>query len=253
MKPYGASVILPTYEEAATAPTVVREIADALDREYELILVDDSPTTATVNAVENALADADIPDATIVHRQGSGLASAVLDGIELATYDVIAVLDGDGQHPPDAVHDLLAEIDAGADVAVGSRHADDGGVAADWPAHRRLISRGATALAWAFVPPARETSDPMSGLFAARRPYIEAVREQLDPAGYKILLEILARTPAEDVTEVGYVFEARDAGESNLGPKEYVNYVRHLCRLAAPSRIPRVAVPVSKEVLNERQ
>lgn len=248
MNRHGASVILPTYEEATTAPRIVTELADALSRDHELIVVDDSPTKDTVDAVE-----ATRPDVTTIHREGDGLASAVLHGIDTATYDVIAVLDGDGQHPPDAVVDLLHEIDNGADVAVGSRHSENGDVAADWPLHRRVISSGATALAWLFVPPARETTDPMSGLFAARRPYIDAVRDQLDPAGYKILLEILARTPVDDISEVGYVFQSRDAGESNLGPQEYVNYVRHLCRLAAPSRIPRVAVPVSQEVLNERQ
>ncbi|MGB9966108.1 glycosyltransferase [Halobacterium hubeiense] len=246
MKRYGASVILPTYEEAATAPTVVTELVDTLDRDHELIVVDDSPTRDTVNAVEAAT-----DDVTTIHRQGDGLASAVLDGIDQATHEAIAVLDGDGQHPPSAVCQLLEEIDDGADVAVGSRHSEDGGVAADWPTHRRIISHGATALAWAFVPPARETSDPMSGLFAARRAYVDAVRDQLDPAGYKILLEILARAPVEDVTESGYVFQAREAGESNLGAREYVDYVRHLCRLAAPSRVPRIAVPVSQEVLDE--
>lgn len=246
MQSYAASVILPTYQEAQTAPRVVRELAATLTRDHELIVVDDSPTSATVDAV-----DATDVDVRILHRQGDGLASAVLYGIDRATYDTIAVLDGDGQHPPDAVGRLLGEIDSGADVAVGSRHHPDGGVATDWPAHRRVISQGASMLAWLFVPPARETSDPMSGLFAVRRPYVDAVRDHLDPAGYKILLEILARAPVENISEAGYVFQAREAGESNLGTREYVDYVRHLVRLARPSRVARVPVAVPREALNE--
>lgn len=241
-----ATVILPTYQEHQTAPAVVAELADTLTRRHELLVVDDSPTTQTTDAIQTTNTDV-----RVIHRQGNGLASAVLDGIAAATHDTIVVMDGDGQHPPSAVPDLLAAVDDGADIVVGSRHHTDGEVAADWPLHRRLISRGATALAWLCVPPARQTTDPMSGLFAARVPYIDAVRDHLNPAGYKILLEVLARAPVEDIRETGYTFEAREAGESTLGAREYVDYVRHLLRLAGPSRVPRVPVPMPQEGLDE--
>ena len=61
-------------------------------------------------------------------------------------------------------------------------------------------------------------SDPLSGLFAFRRSAVDL--EQLRPVGFKILLEILVRTPRARVAEVAYCFSARNAGESKASLRE---------------------------------
>jgi dolichol-phosphate mannosyltransferase len=223
------SAIIPTYREADTAPGVVTELHAA--GVAETIVVDDSPTLATAEAVREAH-----PETVVIHRDGDGLASAVIRGFAAATGDTYLVVDGDGQHPPAAAARIARRVtDGEADLVLGTRHADGGAVADAWPAHRRLISRGADLLARVAVPPARETTDPMSGLFAVDAAVVDSVLPRLRPAGYKISLELLARCPLDDVAEVGYEFRTADS-ESNLGAREYARYLRHLARLARPSR-----------------
>lgn len=223
------SAVVPTYQEATTAPDVVAQLqANGID---EAIVVDDSPELATARAVRDRH-----PDVAVIHRADDGLASAVLRGFAAASGDTYCVVDGDGQHPPEAAADIATRVEAGdADLVVGTRHADGGRVPAAWPWRRRVISAGADVLARAAVPPARGLSDPMSGLFAIDAGVVDPVLPRLRPAGYKIILELLARCPIESVAEVGYEFRTSES-ESNLGPREYVRYLRHLTRLSVPSR-----------------
>jgi dolichol-phosphate mannosyltransferase len=70
----------------------------------------------------------------------------------------------------------------------------------------------------------------MSGYFILRRSVVESAR--LQPTGYKILLEVLAKGSYHSVREIPYIFEERKEGESKLGPKQYLEYLLHLARLA---------------------
>ena len=228
------TAVVPTYEEPATAPEVVAQLrAQGVD---SAVVVDDSPTLATAAAVRDAH-----PDVTVIHREADGLASAVIRGFAAAEGDTYLVCDGDGQHPPAAAAQIAARVDRGdAELVVGTRHADGGGVAESWPLHRRVISYGADALARVAVPPARELSDPMSGLLAVDSAVVDPVLPRLQPAGYKISLKLLARCAIDEVAEAGYQFQTADS-ESNLGPREYLRYLRHLTRLSVPSRQDRGA------------
>ncbi len=240
------SVVIPTLCEAETVPDVVDQVLAATQLETEAIVVDDSPTDATVAAVGDEFGDD--PRVCAIHRQGDGLASAVLKGWDLASGEIFAVIDADGQHPPERLTLLAQAVEQGADISVASRHAAGGGVDGDWPAHRRLISAGADQLARLAVPTARQLSDPMSGYFAVDAELVDAVRGQLRPAGYKILLELCARAPVQQIAEVPYVFKQREAGSSNLGMREYLRYVHHLTRLTVPARRESVQVAAYGEV-----
>jgi dolichol-phosphate mannosyltransferase len=228
------SVVIPTYQEAQTIRSVLGGVEAALSRPWELLVVDDSPDQATAGAVRDGWGhDSSV---RLIDGPGAGLSAAVLEGVDRAHAPVVAVMDGDHQHPPRSLPVVLAGIDRGADLSIGSRFVQTGGVDADWPLHRRAISAGATALAWGAVPPARRIRDPMSGFFAVRRELVESVREELRPTGYKIGLELLARCPVDEVAEVGYRFQSRAGGGSNLDASEYARFVRHLARLSIPSR-----------------
>lgn len=235
------SVVLPTFEEHRTVGGVVEAARSVLsERDYEIVVVDDSETRRTVEVLADRYHDD--PRVRWYRRGGSGLASAVLEGFDRARGERYVVLDADGQHPPRRVHNLLVHLDAGADVAVCSRHVDGGEVAGEWPLHRRVISAGADGLARLAVPTARKLSDPMSGYFAVEADVVDGVRERLRPSGYKILLEILARAPVRQIAEVPFTFDERDAGESNLGMREYARFARHLARLSIPARRESVRV-----------
>lgn len=241
------SVVLPTYNEVETAPTVVAELRHAVlvGYDHELIVVDDDSPDGTAQAIRDRWGDDD--RVRVIQRTDErGLGSAVRRGMDAAENDVVAVLDADGQHPTVIVPRLVRAVEGGADVAVGSRHQGaDGGINADWSATRYAMSFGASVLAWAAVPDTRSLQDPMSGCFAVRRDVVAPVLDRLDPDGYKILVEILALAPVATVAEVPMLFDPRAGGESNMDAGEVWGYLRHLARLARESRRVQRPEPVA--------
>lgn len=225
------SIILPTYNERATLPGLLRRLSSVASNarlDCEAVVVDDaSPDGTGEVAVRIGAELRDTMRVIVVSRPGkAGLASAVLEGVRHGHGDVIAVMDGDLSHPPEVVPRLVQAVAGGADVAVGSRYAPGGGITR-WALERRLISWGATWLARRLL--RRSVADPVSGFFVARREVFERVR--FEGLGYKLLLEILAADSAVRVDEVPYVFAERAGGRSKLGVGEIVNYARLLVRL----------------------
>jgi dolichol-phosphate mannosyltransferase len=236
------SVVLPTYNERDTLPSLLRDLAAALGggtTAAEVIVVDDSSPDGTgqTAAVLAAELRAVLPVILLTRPAKSGLASAVLDGVRMARGDVIVVMDSDLSHPPGTVPALLRAVAGGADIAVGSRYVRGGGTAR-WPWPRRVISRGATWMARRLL--GVRVADPMSGFFAARRLLFDGALLGL---GYKILLELLVRHPGAAVAEVPYVFAERAGGRSKLGAGEMLNYLRLLRRLRRAPAVRRTAAP----------
>jgi dolichol-phosphate mannosyltransferase len=150
-------------------------------------------------------------------------------------------MDGDLQHPPETVPQLLMAKEAeGTDAVVASRYVDGGsatGLADTW---RRWGSSGAGGLAKVLFPRAlRDCTDPMSGFFAVRRAALSGV--ELRPDGFKILLEILARAGTLQVREVPFTFAERFAGDSKADLKQALVYLRHLARLRTSGTPGRLA------------
>jgi len=226
------SLVVPTWNEAATFPDFIRETSAVLDRvlpgQYEMIVVDDDSTDGTWRTAL-ALA-ARFPALRVVRRiDEHGLATAVVRGWQLGGADVLGVIDADLQHPPEVCASLWGEIVAGADLAVASRHVPGGGVS-DWSLRRRILSRAAQVLGLVLLPGVlARVSDPMSGFFFVRRRAIEGV--PLRPEGYKILVEVLGRGRVRWIAEVPYVFRERAHGASKATARVYLDYVRHLVRL----------------------
>jgi dolichol-phosphate mannosyltransferase len=174
------------------------------------------------------------PQLRVMRRQHErGLSSAVIRGWQAARGQVLGVIDGDLQHPPHVLLQLLSAIEQGADLAVASRHVEGGGVSS-WSFVRRFLSRGAQLLGLVLLPGVLgRVSDPMSGYFIVRRTCIAG--STLNPVGYKILIEVLARGSVRQVAEVGYVFLERLEGSSKVTWKQYVEYLHHLIRLRLDS------------------
>lgn len=240
LPPIQLSLVLPTYQESQTLASVVRQLVALLDQAlpqaYELIVVDDdSPDQTWALAAELT---GQFPQLRVMRRQGErGLSSAVIRGWQVATGPVLGVMDADLQHPPQALLKLLAQVQAGADLAVASRHVEGGGVS-EWSLARRVLSRGAQVLGLVLLPSVvGRVSDPMSGFFLVRRSAIAGPR--LAPAGYKILLEVIGRGNVEHIAEVGYVFQERAAGESKVTWRQYGAYLQHLLKLRFDGHLSR--------------
>ena len=214
------SVVVPTYNEAGSLPKLAERLHAALvGVDWELVVVDDGSPDGTAD-VAAALAPR-IP-VRVVRRAGkAGLASAVVAGFEAARGDVLLVMDADLSHPPEVVPALLDAIEHGADLAVGSRYVKGGGVM-DWPLKRRAVSRVACLMGNLLVP----VRDATSGFFALRRSVVDGVK--LNPIGFKIGFEVIARGRYKKVVEVPYTFRDRELGASKFGRREIVQYVAQL-------------------------
>jgi dolichol-phosphate mannosyltransferase len=170
------------------------------------------------------------PQLRVMRREHErGLSSAVIRGWQAARGQILGVIDGDLQHPPHVLLQLVTAVKDGADVAVASRHLEGGGVSS-WSFIRRFLSRGAQLIGLIILPGVLgRISDPMSGYFMLRRESIVGVR--LNPVGYKIILEVIGRGRVKQIAEIGYVFCERKEGESKVTWKQYVEYIQHLLRL----------------------
>ena len=229
------SIVVPTYNEAETIRSFLSRLRAALDGSglcYEVLVVDDDSPDGTWRIVEEeSRRDGRI---RLVRRIGEkGLATAVIEGIRRARGRYVVVMDADLQHPPDKVLDLVREAEKGYDIVVASRYMKGGGVEG-WSRVRLLMSMASSILAKIFVAEARKTSDPMSGFFLVRRDSIDL--DSLKPRGYKILLEILAKTPKARVSDIPYIFRRRAGGESKLGARVMIDYLLHLVQLSRLAR-----------------
>jgi len=231
------SVVVPTRNEAANISLLVERIAAALvplGEQWEVVFVDDSDDATPV---EIEAAGRRYP-VRLCHRpagqRSGGLSGAVLEGFAVADGQVLVVMDGDLQHPPETLPALINPVGRGVvDLAVASRYTASGSTAGlDGPV-RRLVSNCSRGVTRAVVTRSHSVSDPLSGFFALRRSVIEGV--ELRPYGFKILLEILARGQWNRVQEIPFVFADRVAGESKASVSEGMRFVRHLVRLVRPT------------------
>ncbi len=190
--------------------------------EGEVIVVDDNSPDGTASIALNLAGS--YPVKVHVRKSGRGLSRAVIEGLGLARGEICVVMDADLSHPVEKIPDMIQPILEGkCDATVGSRYVVGGG-AQNWPLLRRIVSKGAVAKGVTVL------SDPTSGFMAVRRSVLDGVT--LDPLGWKIVLEVVVKTRAR-VLDVPIIFADREEGESKLGLKAQVDYLRHLGRLYA--------------------
>lgn len=221
------SLILPTFNEAENIVRVLERLMEALrDVPAEVIVVDDDSPDETWRVAREWAEDRS--NVRVIRRTTDrGLSSAVLAGMQIAQGAVLGVMDADGQHDERILPDMVARVQGGADICVGSRAVDGGGYG-EWSKPRRFASWVATQLAQTMLKV--NSSDPMSGFFVVSREHYEATVASVNPRGFKILLEFLTRgSPA--ATEVGYVFRTREFGETKLTGGVIVDYLLALVEL----------------------
>lgn len=148
--PLHFSLIVPTYNEANNIERLIQILCDLLDQampeDYELIIVDDDSPDRTWKLAQEVTVT--YPQVQVMRRQEErGLSTAVIRGWQVAQGEILGVIDGDLQHPPETLFQLLGAIDTGADLAAASRHIEGGGVS-NWSLTRRFLSRGANCWAW---------------------------------------------------------------------------------------------------------
>ena len=210
-------VIIPTYNEVENLPLIVGRVLDATDSVDVLVVDDNSPDGTGEKADQLAAEHAEV---NVVHRAGKeGLLAAYRAGFEWALardYEVICQMDADGSHAPEELERLLAEIEKGADVVIGSRYIE-GSEVKDWPRERYLLSKVGNK--YISVVLGDEVADMTAGYRAYRRNVLEEIDlNALSDKGYIFQADLTHRALAAgfDVREVPITFTDRTLGESKL-------------------------------------
>ena len=194
-----------------------------------MLVVDDGSTDGTADTVR-AFGDDHI---TFVDRSDEpihGLTASVIDGILLTRTEYFVVIDGDMQHPPEKIGEIVDVLRNGCDLVVGVREAVPG-----WQWRRRVISDVAAMLGQVTLRlrGAPECSDILSGFFGAKTrfvaPYIRKYTYRFEMNGFKILFDLLKMLPGDvRIREVLYVFGERGFGSSKMEISHIHSYMKSL-------------------------
>jgi len=222
------SLVIPTYQEAMGIERLIHALCTLFRDNHldgEIVVVDDHSPDGTGDIVERLMAEG--YPVRCLHRPGKlGLSSGVIDGWKFARADseILGVMDADFSHDVKILPQMIGAFMAEYDLVVGSRYVAGGGIE-DWPWFRKMTSIVAIALAKPLTP----VRDITSGYFFVRRHAIEGV--VLDPIGFKIGLEVIAKARYRSFLEVPYVFTDRVAGTSKLNQNVIFNYLQQLVRV----------------------
>jgi dolichol-phosphate mannosyltransferase len=225
------ALVIPTLNEAGNIPVLVGRLHSALARvpvNYEILVVDDDSQDGTAAAARKE-AELDPRVRVFVRKGERGLAGAVIHGWKHTGADLLGVIDADLQHPPEVLPSLIEPLLNGADIAVASRYVNGNG-ASEWNKVRLLISRAGIFVTTFLQRKDVQIKDPLSGFFVVRRESIDGI--ELQPEGFKILLEILVKGRIRRAVEVPFHFGNRHSGKSKASFKIALQYFTLLGRLS---------------------
>lgn len=210
-------VIIPTYNELDNLPLITGRVRSAAPT-VDILIVDDNSPDGTGELADRLAAEDD--HIKVFHREGKGgLCGAYVAGFQWALerdYQVICEMDADGSHAPEQLHLLLAEVDRGADLVIGSRYVP-GGKVVNWPKKRWVLSKGGNI--YISLALGAGLSDMTAGYRAYRRSLLESLDlDELSNAGYIFQVDLAWRAVRDgfDVREVPITFTEREIGESKL-------------------------------------
>jgi dolichol-phosphate mannosyltransferase len=210
-------ICLPTFNERENLERMVRSLGDVLPEGGGVLVIDDNSPDGT-GAIADRLAT-ELPWLEVLHRpEKQGLGRAYVAGFQHALAggaELVLEIDCDFSHDPTDVPRLIAAVEDGADLAIGSRYVEGGGTA-NWGIVRRLLSRGASIYTRVLLMPIH---DATGGFKCFRRRVLESIDlETIDAAGYVFQIETTYRTLRKGfrVVEVPILFVDRTAGQSKM-------------------------------------
>jgi len=210
-------LVIPTYDEAANIEAIAAAALEQLPDDRRLLIVDDASPDGT-GEIADGIAAAD-EDVEVMHRAAKqGLGPAYIAGFERALAggaELVCQMDADFSHDP---ADLPRLLDAArdADVVLGSRYVEGGGVS-DWGPLRRLISHGGSTYARLLL--GIGIRDLTGGFKVFRRQVLETIDLETIPSlGYAFQVETTYRAIRAGfrVVEVPIVFRDRRVGDSKM-------------------------------------
>ena len=193
------TVVLPCLNEAESLPVVL----SAMPADYQVLVVDNNSTDDTAEVARRH-------GARVVAEPRPGYGSAVHAGVVAATTPIVAVIDADGSLDPAELPALVAELDRGADLAIGRRRPVRG---LHWPWVARL---GTAVMSWRLRTRHGLPVHDIAPMRVFRRDALLNLGVRDRRSGYP--LELLVRAAAADwrVVEHDVAYGPRVAGKSKV-------------------------------------
>jgi dolichol-phosphate mannosyltransferase len=210
-----AVVCLPTYNELENLEPMLRALGD---KDVRVLVIDDNSPDGTGELADRLAQELGYVD--VLHRETKeGLGPAYLAGFRRALSDgaeLVLEMDCDFSHDPNDVPRLLAAVEGGADLALGSRYVPGGGVR-NWGLVRRVISAGGSLYARVLL--GVKVRDLTGGFKCYRRRALEAIDlDAIETKGYAFQIETTYRVlrAGFEVVEVPITFADREVGGSKM-------------------------------------
>ena len=210
-------VVLPTFNEFENIENVLRRIRSALP-DAGILVVDDGSPDGTADVAEKLgreLGGVEVMRRTKKAGLGSAYRAGFAWGLERG-WDAFVEMDADLSHDPDALPGLVAPLDEGADLVVGSRYVPGGSIP-NWRWHRRLLSQGGNIYAAVLL--GLGVTDSTSGFRAYRGGILRAMDlDAVRAEGYGFQIEMVYEVLRHGgrVTEVPIRFVDRVEGKSKM-------------------------------------
>jgi glycosyltransferase involved in cell wall biosynthesis len=228
----GKLICIPTYNEASNILPLVQRVHEAAP-DADVLVIDDASPDGTGELVRNQmLKDARLE---IMSRPGKlGLGTAYMAGFAYGLqhgYASVLTMDSDFSHPPERIPALIAAVDAGAHLSVGSRYVP-GGAIQGWAPGRRVLSGTANFVARQLL--RLHTHDCTGGFRCySLRALQFLVTQPLRSSGYSALVELLTRCERAGLTivELPITFTDRTVGQSKISRQEIFRAMVTVLRL----------------------
>jgi dolichol-phosphate mannosyltransferase len=235
------TVIVPTYNEKENIESLVAQLlalpVDVNGWRVHVVVVDDDSPDGT-GEIADRLAEENEGRVSVIHRSGKlGLGTAYVAGFKHALADgadLVCSMDADFSHNPRYVPDVLAKIEQGYDLVIGSRYVRGGG--SNHSLGRKMLSWGANTITRLML--GLHAHDTTAGFRCYRREVLESLDlDSIKSSGYSFLFEMLYNVERRGwkVGEVPIFFEDRRLGASKVSKGEISRALLAVFRLA-PTR-----------------
>ena len=211
---YKLLIVIPAHNEEKNIVRVVRELTTKYPQ-YDYVVVNDGSRDKTAALCRaNGFRLIDLPI-------NLGLAGAFQTGLRYAAengYNCAMQLDADGQHKPEYIGAMLAALEDGADIVIGSRF-----LTVKKP--KTLRMRGSYIISWSIrLTTGRAICDPTSGMRMFNRAMVEEFAQNLNYGPEPDTISYLIKNGAK-VKEVQVEMGERVAGHSYLNLWNSVQYM----------------------------
>ncbi len=211
-------IVIPAYNEAENIERVVDNIILNFPQ-YDYVIVNDGSTDATRKICkEKGYNLLDLP-------ANVGLAGAIKSGIKYANYyqyEYIVQIDGDGQHDPAYIEDMLAKMkESGADIVIGSRFVSS----RKKISMRMLGSHIISAVIW--ITTGKKINDATSGMRLFNKDMIKKFGYKINYGPEPDTLAFLLNCGVK-IEEVPVQMYERTAGTSYLTLGRSISYMLHM-------------------------